>query len=63
MLELDTLNKFDPQGMYKVYNRWPEIAKEAYDSEHDIAKFANIDHVVFSGMGHIIKTYQPDLSS
>ncbi len=37
--------------MYKVYDRWPEIAKEAYESKQDIADFENIEHVVFVGMG------------
>jgi len=37
--------------MYKVYDRWPEIAKEMYESKQDIVNFENIEHVVFVGMG------------
>jgi glucose/mannose-6-phosphate isomerase len=37
--------------MYKVYDKWPEIARESYESEYDLADFRDIDHIVFSGMG------------
>ncbi|RZD46952.1 MAG: glucose-6-phosphate isomerase [Thaumarchaeota archaeon] len=37
--------------MYKVYDRWPQIAKDAYNSDIEPIDFKNIDHVVFSGMG------------
>ena len=30
---------------------WPEIARQFYDSDLDIADFKNIDHIVFVGMG------------
>ena len=43
--------KIDIQGMYKVYDRWPEIAKEVYNSDLELVDFKDIDHVVFSGMG------------
>jgi len=33
LIDLSTLNKFDKQGMYKIYDRWPQIAKEAYESD------------------------------
>jgi len=51
MLEYSDLEKYDPSGMHKVYNRWPQIAKEAYESNVEPVDFENIDHVVFSGMG------------
>ncbi|HET6458309.1 MAG TPA: SIS domain-containing protein [Nitrosopumilaceae archaeon] len=51
MLDLGTLNRYDVSGMYKIYDRWSEIAKESYDSNQDIVDFKNIDHIVFSGMG------------
>ena len=51
MLNLSTLNKYDPRGMYKIYDRWPEIARQSYDSDLDIIDFKNIDHVLFAGMG------------
>ncbi|KAF6243993.1 glucose-6-phosphate isomerase [Nitrosopumilus sp. b1] len=37
--------------MHKVYDRWPEIADEAYHSEFETAGFVGIDHIVFTGMG------------
>ncbi len=37
--------------MYKVYDRWPQIAREFYESNLEPIDFKDIDHVVFSGMG------------
>ena len=51
MLDLETLRKHDKLGMYKVYDIWPHIAKEAYQSEQDLVDFRHVDHVVFAGMG------------
>jgi len=51
LFELKTLDKFDKQGMYKVYDRWPQIARESYESDLEPVDFENIDHIVFSGMG------------
>jgi len=34
-----------------VYDRWPEIAREAYESDLEPIHFDGIDHIVFSGMG------------
>jgi glucose/mannose-6-phosphate isomerase len=45
------LEKYDPDGMYKVYDQWSQIAKDAYNSEIETIDFKDIDHVVFSGMG------------
>ena len=51
LLNLDTLNKYDISGMYKIYDKWPEIARESYESDLDIVDFRDIDHIVFAGMG------------
>lgn len=51
MLSLSTLDKYDPLGMYKVYDKWPEIASMSYDSNLERIEFEDIDHIVFSGMG------------
>src|SRR5438094_9166578 len=45
------LNKYDPSGMYKIYDIWPEMAQESYDSKIDVVDFQDIDHIVFAGMG------------
>ena len=37
--------------MYKVYDRWPQIAKESYESDLKPVDFKDIDHIVFAGMG------------
>jgi len=51
LLDLLTLDKYDAQGMYKVYDRWSQIAKESYESNLEPIDFRDIDHIVFSGMG------------
>lgn len=51
MFTLETLEKYDSQGMYKIYDKWPQIARDAYYSDITPLDFKNIDHVVFSGMG------------
>ena len=45
------MNKIDTQGMYKIYDQWPKIAKDAYDSDLEPIDFKNIHHIVFAGMG------------
>jgi glucose/mannose-6-phosphate isomerase len=37
--------------MYKVYDRWPEIAHECYNLEHKAIKISDLNHIVFCGMG------------
>jgi len=51
MLDYTTLEKYDPSGMHKVYDKWPQIAKEAYHSDIEPVNFKDVDHIVFSGMG------------
>jgi len=45
------MNKVDTQGMYKIYDQWPQISKDAYNSNLEPVDFKNIDHIVFAGMG------------
>jgi len=51
LLTKEILEKYDPDKMYDVYDKWPQIAKDAYNSELELVDFKDIDHVVFSGMG------------
>ena len=51
MLTKDNLEKSDSDGMYNVYDKWPHIARDAYDSDLQPVDFKDIDNVVFSGMG------------
>lgn len=37
--------------MYKVYDTWPQIAKDSYSSAQNLVDFDHIDHIVFAGMG------------
>lgn len=37
--------------MYSIYDQWPEIAKNAYNSNLVPIDFKNINHIVFAGMG------------
>jgi len=50
-LDIATLEKYDSQKMYKIYDKWPEIARQSFESEQKIVDFKNIDHIVFVGMG------------
>ncbi len=51
MLKKDNLQKSDSDGMHDVYDKWPHIARDAYDSDLESVDFKDIDNVVFSGMG------------
>ena len=37
--------------MYKVYDKWPKIARESFESNLESVNFKNINHIVFAGMG------------
>lgn len=51
MITLSDLEKYDPSGIHNIYDKWPEIAQEAYQTDYTIPDFKNIEHIVFSGMG------------
>ncbi len=51
MFDISTLNKYDPTGMYKIYDKWPKIATESFKENYDQVTFKETDHIVFSGMG------------
>ena len=51
MIDKDSLDKFDSQGMYKIYDIWPKIAKESYFSNLVQVKYEKCKHIVFAGMG------------
>jgi glucose/mannose-6-phosphate isomerase len=50
-LNISDLEKYDSKKMYKIYNEWPKIARESFESEEESIDFHNIDHIVFAGMG------------
>ncbi len=45
------METYDPSGMHKVYDNWPQIAKESYNSNFEELTCKQIDHIVFAGMG------------
>lgn len=50
-MDLSTIEKYDSQKIYKVYDRWAEIARKSFESDLEPINFEGIDHIVFSGMG------------
>ena len=50
-MNLEDLQKVDSKKMFKVYDIWPDIAKESYEQEFSKPEFSDIDHIVFAGMG------------
>ena len=50
-MDVSTIEKYDVQKMYKTYDKWPEIAREIFESNQEQVNFDNIDHIVFAGMG------------
>ena len=51
MIDKQLLEKIDSFKMYKVYDKWPEIAKESYFSKLTQIEYETCDHIVFAGMG------------
>ena len=51
MLNLSTIKKYDSQKMYKIYDKWPEIARESFESNLESVDFKNINDIIFAGMG------------
>lgn len=51
MINLKDIEKIDTKKMFKIYDRWPEIAKISWNSEIKLMNFFEINHIVFAGMG------------
>ena len=51
MLNFEKLQNIDKKRMYEIYDKWPEISQDAYDSSFHSVEFEGIDHIVFAGMG------------
>ena len=51
ILDISSLEKYDSQKMYKIYDKWPDIARESFETKQESIHFENIDHIVFVGMG------------
>jgi len=50
-MDISTLEKYDSRKMYKIYDKWPDIARESFELEQNPLNLDNIKHVVFAGMG------------
>ncbi len=50
-IDISNLNKYDSQRLYKIYDIWPQIARESYENNYDMVDFKDINHLVFAGMG------------
>jgi glucose/mannose-6-phosphate isomerase len=51
MINLENLERLDSEKMYKIYDAWPEIAKESYEKNIEQINFSKSSHIVFAGMG------------
>tara|TARA_B110001454_G_scaffold81590_1_gene78592 strand:+ start:3469 stop:4485 length:1017 start_codon:yes stop_codon:yes gene_type:complete len=51
MITTLNLEKYDPSEMHKIYDQWPELAKQAYELKFESVNYDEIDHIVFAGMG------------
>ena len=45
------MDKIDKDGLYKVYDKWAQMASNSYDSKQESLIYKDIDHIVFAGMG------------
>jgi len=45
------IKEIDSQGIHKVYENWPEIAKKAFNAKLKPLDLENIDHIILAGMG------------
>ena len=50
-MDYSILKKIDSKRMYKTYDKWPQIAKEQFESNFDEIEFSEFNHIVFAGMG------------
>ena len=50
-MDIEEIQRYDPQKMYQVYDKWAILAREAYEKKFSKIEFQDIDHVVLAGMG------------
>ena len=43
MLDLSTIEKYDLQKMYKIYDKWQEIARESFESKQESVVLDGVD--------------------
>ena len=50
-MDFNDLERVDKQCMFKIYDKWPEIATDSMETKFEKLDFKDIDHIVFAGMG------------
>ena len=45
MIKQHDLDFVDKLGMYKIYDKWPEIAETSFNSDLEEISFDGIDHI------------------
>lgn len=45
------MDKIDIKRIHKIYDEWPDIANQNYESDLEEMNYDNIKHIIFSGMG------------
>ena len=51
IMNLKNLKQIDKSSMYKVYDKWPTLAKNAFSQKFKKINLSEINHIVFAGMG------------
>ena len=49
-MNIEDLERFDPQKMYQTYDNWPIYSESAFRKEFSKIQLQDIDHVVLAGM-------------
>jgi len=50
-MELNDLLKIDTKQMHKIYDDWPNIARQSFEEQFKKIDVKDSDHIVFAGMG------------
>ena len=50
-MNISSIEKYDLEKMYKIYDQWPKIALNSFESNQKSIDFDNVKHIVFAGMG------------
>ena len=50
-MKMKDLEEIDKEEMFKIYDNWPNMAKESFKKDIQKVDIKNIDHIIFTGMG------------
>jgi len=50
-MDYSMIEEVDSQGIHKVYENWPQIAKKAFNDKLKPLNLENIDYIILAGMG------------